>query len=99
MDEAGHWRWPITAPSYDTAAVVRTAEAEAIAELGVDNLRRLARHDPAARGWRGIRRLLRPLDDASAALGSPSTPHRLRANNDAVAVLLLRCAESGRSFW
>jgi integrase len=99
MDEVGRWRWPITTRSYDTAAVVRIAEAEAIAELGVDNLRRLARHDPAARGWRVIRRLLRPLDDVSAALDSPSTPHRLRANNDAVAVLLLRCAESGRSFW
>ncbi|GAA1519357.1 hypothetical protein GCM10009827_038350 [Dactylosporangium maewongense] len=39
------------------------------------------------------------MDDASAALDGPPTPHRLRANNDAVAVLLLRCAGSGRSFW
>jgi hypothetical protein len=37
------------------------------------NLRRLARHDPSARGWQQIRRLLRPLDDAAAALDAPLT--------------------------
>ncbi|MGW1290366.1 tyrosine-type recombinase/integrase, partial [Streptomyces sp. NPDC002586] len=63
------------------------------------NLRRLARHDPAAPQWRQIRRLLRPLDDAAAALDSPPTPHRRRAMLDAGAVVLMRCAETGRSYW
>jgi hypothetical protein len=98
LEEAGRWRWPISARSYDTA-VVRTAEKQAITKLGVDNLRQPARHDPAAPQWQVIRRLMRPLNDVSAALDGPLTPHRLRANHDAVAVLLLRCAESGRSFW
>jgi hypothetical protein len=95
----GRWRWPIDPGSYDTTPAVRAAEAAAIADLGVDNLRRLARHDPAAAGWRLIRRLLRPLDDAAAALQSPLTSHRRRAMLDATAVVLLRCAQAGRSYW
>ena len=98
-DQPGSWRWPIDADRYDTTPEVQAAEAAAIAELGTGNLRRLARHDPAARGWAEIRRLLCPLDDAGAALQSPLTPHRRRAMLDATAVVLLRCAETGRSFW
>ena len=95
----GRWRWPIDPGSYDTTPAVRAAEAAAIAGLGVDNLRRLARHDRAAGAWQPIRRLLRPLDDAGAALESPPTSHRRRAMLDATAVVLLRCAETGRSYW
>ena len=96
---ADAWRWPIDRGSYDTTLAVRGAEAAAIADLGVGNLRRLARHDPAAAGWQLIQRLLRPLDDAGAALESPPTPHRRRAMLDATAVVLLRCAQAGRSYW
>jgi hypothetical protein len=96
---SGHWQWPIDPGCYDTAPVLRAAEKEAIVELGVDNLRRLARHDPAARGWKEIRRLLRPLDDVEATLEALPTSHRRRAMLDATAVVLLRCAETGRSFW
>jgi integrase len=46
-----------------------------------------------------IRRLLRPLDDAAAVLDSPPTTHRRRAMLDAAAVVLLRCSETGRSYW
>ena len=95
----GRWRWPIDPRRYDTTPAVRAAEAAAIADLGVGNLRRLARHDPAAGGWQPILRLLRPLDDAGAALESPPTSHRRRAMLDASAVVLLRCAETGRSYW
>lgn len=95
----GRWRWPIGSGSDDTMPAVRAAEAAAIAGLGVDNLRRLARHDRAAARWRLIGRLLRPLDDAGAALASPLTSHRRRAMRDATAVVLLRCAETGRSYW
>jgi len=93
------WRPPIDPGRYDTAPMLRKVEKEAIAELGADNLRRLARHDPDARGWKRIRRLLRALDDASAAVQVPQTPHRRRAMLDATAVVLLHCAETGMSFW
>jgi hypothetical protein len=97
--DSRRWRWPIEPDRYDTTPMVRAAEQQAIVDFGVDNLRRLARHDPAAPGWRQIRRLLRPLDDAGAALKAPPTPHRRRAMLDASAVMLLRCAETGRSYW
>ena len=95
----GPWRWPVDPGRYDTAPVLRAAERDAVIELGPASLRRLARHDPAARGWRQVRRLLRPLDDASSALDAPLTSHRRRAMLDATAVVLLRCAEAGRSYW
>ena|SRR5215467_3294848 len=95
----GRWRWPIDPGSYDTTPAVRAAETAAIAGLGVDNLRRLGRGDRAAAGWQLIRRLLRPLDDAAAAMESPPTSHRRRAMLDASAVVLLRCAQAGRSYW
>jgi len=93
------WRPPIDPGRYDTAPMLRKVEKDAIAELGADNLRRLARHDPDARGWKLIRRLLRALDDASAAVQVPQTPHRRQAMLDATAVVLLHCAETGMSFW
>jgi hypothetical protein len=95
----GSWQWTVDAARYDTAPLLRAAELDAIAELGPGNLRRLARHDPAAPGWQQVRRLLRPLDDAAAALEGPLTSHRRRAMLDATAVALLRCAETGRSYW
>jgi site-specific recombinase XerD len=98
-DSSGPWQWPVDAARYDTAPLLRAAEQDAVAELGPGNLRRLARHDPAAPGWKQIRRLLRPLDDATAALEGPLTSHRRRAMLDATAVALLRCAETGRSYW
>jgi integrase len=98
-DPSGPWQWPVDAGRYDTAPLLRAAEQDAIIELGAGSLRRLARHDPAARGWRQVRRLLRPLDDATAALDGPLTSHRRRAMLDATAVVLLRCAETGRSYW
>ena len=95
----GSWLWPVDAARYDTAPLLRAAELDAIAELGLGNLRRLARHAPAAPGWQQVRRLLRPLDDAAAALDGQLTSHRRRAMLDATAVALLRCAETGRSYW
>jgi hypothetical protein len=94
----GRWHWPIDPRGYDTTPVVRSAEAAAIAGLGASSLRRLGRYDRAAGEWQLIRRLLRPLDDAAAALRSPPGSHR-RAALDASAVVLLRCAEAGRSYW
>ncbi|MCI3270628.1 tyrosine-type recombinase/integrase [Streptomyces sp. 7R015] len=98
-DPSNRWIWPIDPSRYDIAAVLRTEEKRAIAELGLVNLRRMARHDPNAPGWRAIRRLLRPLDDVAAASHEPATSHRRRGRLDAAAVILLRCAETGRSYW
>ncbi|MFJ6076143.1 tyrosine-type recombinase/integrase [Streptomyces sp. NPDC093065] len=70
-----------------------------MSELGVRNLRRLKDHDPSAAGWRVIHRLMVPLEAVNAALDSPPTPHRRRAMLDVIALLLTRCAETGRSFW
>jgi len=63
------------------------------------NLRRFAGHDTSATGWTGIGRLLQPLDDVAAVLGSPPSAHCQRAMADATAVILLRCADMGRSYW
>jgi hypothetical protein len=98
-DRFGPWQWPVDPARYDMAPLLRVAEKDAIIELGISNLRRLARHDPAARGWQQVRRLLRPPDDAAAALEALPTSHRRRAMLDATAVVLLRCAETGRSYW
>jgi hypothetical protein len=94
----GRWHWPIDPRGYDTTPMVRSAEAAAIAGLGASSLRRLGRYDRAAGEWQLIRRLLRPLDAAAAALRSPPASHR-RAALDASAMVLLRCAETGRSYW
>lgn len=93
------WQWPINAQRHDTRLTVRAAERQTIDRIGVENLRRLQRHDPADPGWAAIGRLLRPLDEANATLDSPPTSHRRRAMHDAVAVVLLRCAQVGRSYW
>ena len=93
------WSWPIIPDHYDTAVEVQPAEAVAVSELGVRNLRRLKDQDPSAAGWRVIHRLLVPLEAVNAALDSPPTPHRRRAMLDVIAVRLTRCAETGRTFW
>ncbi|MGW7442795.1 hypothetical protein [Kitasatospora sp. NPDC054795] len=98
-DGAGRWSWPISRPRDNASVAVRPAEARAVADLGLRNLRRLQYHDPSAPGWRVIARLLVPLEAVNAALDSPPTPHRRRAMLDVVAVLLTRCAETGRTFW
>ncbi|MGW1784867.1 hypothetical protein ACWCQQ_38035 [Streptomyces sp. NPDC002143] len=95
----GRWSWPIVPDRYDTTVAVRPAEARAVLELGVRNLRRLQFHDPAAPGRRVIARLLGPLEAVNAALDSPPTPHRRRAMLDVTALLLTHSAQTGRSYW
>jgi hypothetical protein len=98
-DADGRWRWPVDLNSYDTTAAMRAGEAAAISGLGAAGLRRLGRQDLAAPLWPQIGRLLRPLDDAGAALESPVTTHRRRAMLDASAMVLLRCVQARRSYW
>ncbi|MDR7304539.1 site-specific integrase [Haloactinomyces albus] len=49
----GRWRSPLAGRRFDTTVDLRPEEAVAIAELGVDNLRRLRRHDPLRAGVAG----------------------------------------------
>ena len=93
------WVSPIEGHRFDTRALMREVEVEAIASLGVEGLRRLAGHDPAAPGWGVIRRLTRPAEIVNANLDAAVTPHRRRAMLDTVALLLTRCAQAHRSFW
>lgn len=93
------WTSPLAGHHFDTTIEVRSQEAQAVTELGVRNLRRLQYHDPTAPGWQTIRRLLGPIETVNAGLDSPPTPHRRRAMLDTAAVLLVRCAETQRSFW
>jgi Tat protein secretion system quality control protein TatD with DNase activity len=91
----GRWRCPIDLRRYDRSPVLFAAEQRAIGELGLRNLRRLRHHDPDAPQWAEIGRLLRPLHDVNASFDTPPSMHARRAMHDAVAVLLLRCAEAG----
>ena len=91
----GRWRWPIDPLRYDTTPAVRGTEAAAIAGLGADRLRRLGPCDLAAGQWQQVRRLVRPLDDAAAALRSST------ASTPASAAIAPRAASSspGSSRW
>lgn len=98
-DPESRWCSPLVAHHFDTTIDLRDDEARAIGELGVRNLRRLQYHDPNAPGWHVIGRLLRPLETVNAGLDSPATAHRRRAMADAIAVLLVCCAEKEQTFW
>jgi len=97
--EDRRWQWPVDRQRYNTRITVDAVEVEAIRGLGMANLRRFAGHDTSATGWTGIGRLLQPLDDVAAVLGSPPSAHCQRAMADATAVILLRRADMGRSYW
>lgn len=98
-DTGGRWCSPIDPTRYERSPALSEAERHAIRELGLRNLRRLRYHDPDAPQWAAISRLLHPLQDVNAGFDTLPTMHLRRAMNDAVAVLLLRCADSGRSYW
>ncbi|MFF3505600.1 hypothetical protein [Streptomyces sp. NPDC003247] len=79
--------------------VLSEAERWAIRELGLRNLRRLRYHNPDAPQWAVISRLIQPMQDVDASFDTPPTMHMTRAMNDAVAVVILRCADVGRAYW
>jgi hypothetical protein len=74
-------------------------EQLAIRELGVRNLRPLRHHDPDAPQWAAISRLVQPLQEVNASFDTQPTMRMRRAMSDAVAVLILRCADVGRAYW
>ncbi|MER5927771.1 hypothetical protein [Streptomyces mirabilis] len=98
-DAHGPWHSPIDLRRYDRSPALAKAEQRAIRELGLRNLRRQRYHDPDAPQWTDISRLTRPLQDVDASFDVPPTEHARRSANDAVAVVLLRCADEGRAYW
>jgi integrase len=92
------WRWPIDPARYDCRPAVTSLERTAIRRLGTQ-LRRRHGYQRDAPQWQRIERLLRPLDDARAALSCVETRHNRLDSRDAVALVLLRCADTGRVFW
>ncbi|MFG2960815.1 hypothetical protein ACGF5O_44725 [Streptomyces sp. NPDC048291] len=93
------WHSPIDLRRYDRSPALTGAEQVAIRELDLRNLRRQRYHDPDAPQWADISRLTRPLQDINAGFDVPPTEYARRAANDAVAVVLLRCADEGRAYW
>jgi hypothetical protein len=93
------WAWPLDPAGYDRRAELDAAESRALGELGW-LVRRPRGHDPDLPQWRVIGRLLRPLDDARAALGwCPDTRDHQRAVTDAIGLILHRCLEKRSSYW
>ncbi|MEW2490849.1 tyrosine-type recombinase/integrase [Streptomyces sp. NPDC048411] len=96
---APSWPWPIDPARYDRHPELSERERTALASLGWQ-IRRRRGYDPDRVEWRAIARLLRPLDDARAALQwCPDTPAHRRSVTDAVGLILRRCLEDGTSFW
>lgn len=92
------WPWPVDLARYNRQPELTTLELEALRRLGT-NVRRRRGYDREAPEWRVVKRLLRPLDDARAALWCPDTPHHRRAITDAIGLVLLRCAADNTTYW
>ncbi len=94
------WSSPIDAGRYDRRFQLTDREREALNRLEM-NLRRRRGHDADAPEWAIIDRLLRPLDDAVAGLHWSTDNTRMHRGfaGDAVALVLLRCADQNRAFW
>jgi len=95
---ASCWRWPLDLARYNRRPTLSGIERGALQRLGND-LRRRRGHDRQAPEWGTIARLLRPLDDARAALWCPESRYYQRAITDAVGLVLMRCAEEGTAYW
>ncbi len=92
------WTWPVDTVCYHGRPDLSSAERDALTQLGM-NVRRRRGYDRDASQWRVIARLLRPLDDARAAMWCPDFRYYQRAITDAIGLILLRCTEDGTSYW
>jgi integrase len=103
VDESGRWRFPRAASGWDRRPVLLEGEAEAVAALGPQGLRRYrAKGVPrrTARYWNALARLVAPLDATRATLHHADDDVRYRrAGGHAVAAILAHCAATGRSYW
>ncbi|MGI8307751.1 tyrosine-type recombinase/integrase [Saccharopolyspora hattusasensis] len=93
------WTWPFDRSRYQQRAELTSQEVAALQQLGTDLRRRSGRHDPQIPAWTAIRWLLRPLDDVRASLWCPDSSYHRQGVNDAIAIVLLRCAQQSRTFW
>jgi hypothetical protein len=91
------WAWPVNTDRYDRSEPLSHSELDALRGLGTDLRRRQGEGDTLR--WRAIARLLRPLDDARASLRLPAGRRHRRAADDAIALILARCAEAGTTYW
>ncbi|MFJ2444364.1 hypothetical protein ACIOWG_28855 [Streptomyces sp. NPDC087658] len=98
-DAAPSWPWPVEPDRYDRRAELTGAEREALASLGTDLRRYPGGYAPEDPQWKTVRRLLRPLDDVRSSLWCPDDGSYRRGVDDAIALMLLRCAEHGRMVW
>ncbi|WP_036529432.1 hypothetical protein [Nocardia sp. CNY236] len=93
------WPWPIDLNRYDRRPELAARERVALEVLDWQ-VRRRRGYDCDRVEWQAISRLLRPLDDAQAALRwCPDTQAHRRAVTDAVGLVLRRCLEDGTSYW
>jgi integrase len=92
------WRWPVNPARYDRSPTLTGAEARALQRLGTQVLHPWPQRRDTA-DWTVLDRLLRPLDDAVAALSLPATAQDRLGVVDARGLVLLRCRERGSAFW
>lgn len=93
------WCGPLDIALYDRRELVRQ-EQVALAELSMDLLRRHG-HRGDSQLWQPVQRLLRPLEDAHAALcwqPSDLRQHR-RFAVDAMGLVLVRTGQLRRTYW
>ncbi|MEE4543597.1 hypothetical protein V2S66_16650 [Streptomyces sp. V4-01] len=93
------WAWPVDLTRYDRRGLLTEAEAEALRNCRIDQVRR---HDLAADpvSLRPAARLVRPLADVLAALHlPPDDRHQRRYARDAAGLVLIRSGELRRAFW
>jgi len=92
------WRWPIDATRYDRSPTLTPAARAALTALGWE-VRRGRCHDLTRPEWAALAGLVRPLDDARAALIIPATRYHRRCAYDAIALVLRACATRHSTYW
>ncbi|MFF3159902.1 tyrosine-type recombinase/integrase [Streptomyces sp. NPDC057910] len=97
-DAESSWPWPVQPDRYDLRELTNR-EREALSSLGTGLRRYPGSYDSRAPQWKIVRRLLRPLDDVRSSLWCPDDGSYRRGVDDAIALILLRCAEHGRTVW
>ena len=92
------WASPLTVDGYDRRPDLTGAERRTFSELAPAVLQN---RSSAGRSWppAGLERLVTPLMDAVARQHMSRGGNRRRQASDAAALILLRCASLGRSFW
>lgn len=95
-------RFGLSAQGWDRWPGLSEAERHALVQLCPKDLRRnRARGIPhrTATYWKALARLVEPLDAARAGLHHRADARFVRAGAHAIAVILSRCAATGRSYW